>query len=583
MSVLALLLSAGVAHATPLAPLAPLASLAPLAPTLPDHAIKAPRDWSREAPAVTTAALAAAGPAERQRIRWRYALSALADGRPEIAFGALEVMRIDEPDLALSGAFQLARGRALVELGRGADAVAALSSPALAGNSEASAWRLRAFAAAGAAMPALAEIARARPALRARAIPDRAPFLLAAAHAALAAGRPAVTLDLLRFVGANRPEARLLRARALIAQGQPEPAADLFASLAADADPRIAAAAELGSIQAGIALRRLPPKTGLERLDRLAFRWRGDAVERQALFDRVAIAGRIGVPAAQLAAAATLVRYRAAGGGLEPVLTGAQETIAGLLRPGSKVPLAEAAGLYWDYRDLAPNGAAGDALVWQLADRLQEAQLFARAADLLEHQLVERATDVAQGPVSVRVARLWILAGRPDKALEALHLSTQVVFPPAMLTGRQRMEAIALHQLGRTGEALAILQSVPGSGPLQAELLWKQRSWAAYAALSAPALPPPGALSEVQQALVLRQAVTLGMLGREAPLAGLRRRYAAAFARLPTASAFDQLTRPAGEIDAASLSDALAALPTVSPAGEMADLLELAPPPKRGG
>ncbi|URD61385.1 hypothetical protein M8312_02400 [Sphingomonas sp. KRR8] len=574
MTVAALLLSVSVIHGAP---------LAALAPSLQDSAITDPRDWRREPAEKLTAALAVASPAERQQVRWRYALSSLAEGRPEVALAALQVMQIDEPDLALSAAFQLARGRALAELGRGTDSAAVLSGPALAHNPEACAWRLRAFEAAGAPPLALAELSCAKPALRARAVPDRAAFLLAASRAALAAGRPDAALDLLRFVAEHLPEARLLRARALLAQGQGLAALGIFNGLAASPDPRIVSAAELGSIEAGLATHRLAASPALGRLSRLTFHWRGDAIERQALFDRFALATSLRNPSAQLSSAATLVRYRAAGGGLAAVLASAQETLAGLLTPGSKVSLADAAGLYWDYRDLGPNGAAGDALAWQLADRLQEAQLYARAADLLQHQLVERARDVAQGPVSVRVARLWILAGHPDRALEALHLSTDVIFPPAMLQARQRMEAIALHQLGRTGEALAILQSVPGSGALQAELMWKQHSWAAYAAAADPHLPPPHALSEVQQALVLRQAVTLGMLGREAPLAALRQRYAAAFADLPTARAFDQLTRPSGEIDAAGLSDALAALPTASPAGDMADLIELSPPARRGG
>lgn len=573
----AILLAVAAAHGS---------SLAPLAPSLSDAAITGPAGWRAPHDALSAQALAMATPATRQRARWDYARAALATGRPELALGALDVMEAAEPDLSLSAAFGLARGRALTERGRGADAVASLASPALARNPEAAAWRLRAFEQAGAPVLALAELARAKPALRARPIPDRAPFLLAAARAALALGRPAAALDILRFVAEHAPEARLLRARATLALGRPAPAAMLFASLARTADPTIAAAAELGEIESGLALRRLPPRAGIERLATLTFRWRGDSTERQALFARVALARRLDDPAATLAAAATLIRYRAAGGGVEPVLAAAQTTLSGLLDPKAKVALPAAAGLYWDYRDLAPGGAAGDALVWRLADRLQEAQLYARAADLLEHQLAERARDVAQGPVSVRVARLWILAGRPDKALEALHLSTEVIFPPAMLQARQRMEAIALHQLGRSGEALAILQSVPGSGALQAELLWKERQWAAYASLAGSHLPSPRALGAVQQALVLRQAITLGMLGREEALAALRRRYQAAFAGLPNARAFDQLTRPAAGIDPAALSDALAALPSASPAGDLADLIELAPVsavPRRGG
>lgn len=559
------------------------AALAPFAPGLSDTAITGPKDWHHADRGVLTAALAGAPPAERQHVRWRYAIAALADDQPDVALGALETMRLAETDLALAASFQLARARAMVELGRFADAAGSLTAPALARNPEACAWRLRAFEGAGAPALALSEWRCAKPALRARPVRERAPFLLAAARAALGAGRPDLSLDFLRFVGQHAPEARLIRGQALLAQGKALAASALFGELASNADPRLAAAVELGTVRASLAARRLAPAAAAERLTRLTFRWRGDSTERAALLLRFDLATRMRDPGAQLAAAATLLRYRNQGGALAPILATVQATITGLLAPTSRVPLAQAAGLYWDYRDLAPGGAAGDALVWRLADRLQEAQLYARAADLLEHQLAERARDVAQGPVSVRVARLWILAGRADKAIEALKLSADVLFPPALLQARQRMEAVALHQLGRTGEALAVLQSVPGSAALQAELLWKDRDWAAYAALAGPALPAGRRLSEVQQALVLRQAVTLGMLGREPALAQLRRRYADLFAGLPTQRAFDQLTRPAGEMDPAALSDALAALPNASPAGDLADLIELAPPPRRHG
>jgi hypothetical protein len=89
-----------------------------------------------------------------------------------------------------------------------------------------------------------------------------------------------------------------------------------------------------------------------------------------------------------------------------------------------------------------------------------------------------------------------------------------------------------------------------------------------------PALPPPGKLSDVGQAVVLRHAIALAMLQREAALARLRDRYAASFAKLPTAAAFGLLTAKPGTVDPARMANAMASLPSASPAGAIGDLIE---------
>jgi hypothetical protein len=152
--------------------------------------------------------------------------------------------------------------------------------------------------------------------------------------------------------------------------------------------------------------------------------------------------------------------------------------------------------------------------------------LYGRAAELLQYQLTQRAQDVAQGPLSVKVATLHILAGRPDRALAALQETEQPDYTDQMRWDRKRVEAVALHQLGRTDAAMAALDGCPmrcgaRRDPLAVEglgqLRHRERSDAARR---------QGA-GEPAQAAVLRQAVALAMLGREDKLQALRARYAA--------------------------------------------------------
>lgn len=510
--------------------------------------------WRAGEPKAALQALAKAS-SDRQPARWDYARSLIAAGRAADALGVLDVMLQDEPDFGLASPFQLAYGRVLVELGRGPEAIAALDRGRLIQDSEACAWRMRAFVLAGADRLALQQMACAKPALAARAAFERDPFIVVAARAAVRVGQPQVALDWLRFVSAA-PDALVARGEALLALRKGSAARAAFELGQRIGTPGQKADAELGLAQAR--LLAMPSQIAEVRssLDTLAFRWRGGEVEKRALLLSFRLARGQGDDRRALAHAATLVRYHSLGSVLPQLLGNAQGMLAAALSANSRVPLDQAAGLYWDYRDLAPAGGEGDLLALRLADRLQAAGLYQRAAGLLEHQLVARTRDLAQGPLSLRVAKLHILSGRPERALDALRLSSKNKYPAPMWHDRQRVEAVALQLLGRGREALAVLQTVPGSGALQAELLWKQQSWAALADLMGRNLPPPGGLSELRQAMVLRQAITLAMLGREDKLAELRRRYATAFAALPTSKAFDLLTRPAGAIDAEGLAAA---------------------------
>ncbi len=539
--------------------------------------ISGPRGWDGPDRAQALAALAATSGGDRQGARWTYAKSLIAEGRPADALGVIEVMVQDEPDLALLGNVQLARGLALASLTRHQEAVAALSLPSLAANPEACAWRLRALVGAGVYPLAARQIACAQAAVSARPVGQRTPFVLAASDTALALGKPRLALDWLRHIARGDAGAALRRAEAFAALQEHDSARRTLDVARSHGSPEQRATARLFEIRLNVERRAMPPREALRRLETLRFTWRGGPVEEQALRLSYRLAREQNKPFEALRAAATLIRHFPVGPDTAALMQSVQRDMAALLGPDNRMGLAQAAGLFWDYRDLAPGGPAGDRLAGQLADRLQAAGLYGRAAELLEHQLTTRARDVAQGPLSVRVARLHILAGKPDRALAALRRTSHTLLPQSMIWDRQRVEAIALHQRGRTREALVILGDVPGSAGLRTELMWKQRNWEALAAFGAPALPAPGRLTEAAQALVLRHAIALSMLGRSDELAQLRTRYGTAFAALPTARAFDLLTSDRRTITPDGLAEAMSALPSVSPAGDLGDLLEVAP------
>lgn len=530
--------------------------------------------WHGETGEAGWVLLAAARPENRQQRRWSYALGLIAENRGAEALGVLDVMLSSDRDLGLVAPFLLARGVALTLVGHDEEAVSALAAEELAANPEACAWRMRALAHAGAALDAVRQVNCALPAINGRGAEARAPFVLAAAGAAIDAGRPEPALAWLKLFGDRNAEANVLRGRALVATGDVPGGRLRLDRAARNGDSAVRATAKLGMIEAGLATHSLSPADAVKQLDALRFGWRGDAIEQRALEIQLRLASEAHDLRGQLRAGAALIRYFKLGAKAGPMLAELQAALSAALAADSGVPLAEAAGLYWDYRELAPAGGEGDALVLRLADRLQDASLYARAAELLEYQLTRRAQDVAQGPLSVKVAALHILAGRPDRALEAIRTTEQPSYSAAMRQDRKRVEAVALHRLGKVDAANAALEGLPDAATIRAEMRWQVKDWGSF--VTENALPAPKGLSEPAQAAVLRQAVALAMLGREDQLEALRARYAAAFKTLPSSQAFDVLTRKVASIDPAAIGAAMTAIPQASPAGTIGDLLDAA-------
>lgn len=537
--------------------------------------ITGPGGWRTPGQVDDWAGLIAAGPQTRQAARWAYATRQIDVGRGAEAIGALTVMRQDDPELSLVASYRLALGAALMLLDRPADATAALAGEALQSNPEACAWRMLALVRAQLEPQALGQLRCAMPALNARKVKDRARFALAAARAAASLRNPGLSRQLVDSLPADDPAANLMRGRAEIALGNRLEGRMLLAKAARMGSREQRLDAELSVLEDAVQRGAWSTANGGQLRD-LRFVWRGGDVEMRALQLGYLVARRQRDLRATLDAGATLLRYFGGGKDRSALVVQLQETLITTLGPDNPLPLDQVAGLYWDYRDLSPAGGEGDMLVTRLADRLQAAGLYERGAELLDHQLRTRMRDVAQGPVSARVASLFILAGQPKRALAAIRDTEGSSYPDDMLWARHRVEAVALDQLGRFNEALAVLQDVPDGAAIRDELHWRRHDWEALASVPPPA-ETSGAMNDVAQARILRLAVALAMLGREAELADLRARYARAFAGLPTAPAFAALTAPIEAIDPATISAAMAAIPSASPAGDIADLIDAAP------
>ncbi|MFC3578692.1 endoglucanase [Sphingomonas hylomeconis] len=555
-----------VAAAPPTIQPAPSSRLAPFAATLADRDLPAMRGaWPRTDRSAAWAAIAQSTAANRQSARWALAQTLLADRQFADALGVLDTMARDDADLPLVAAWQLAHGIALAALDRPSEALSALGSPSLLGHPEACAWRARAMVATGDMAGARGLLKCALPAIAARTVPDQAPFLLTFADAAVVSDRPRLAIDLLGALDDRDPAANLRRGRALLAAGDIRAGTLLLDRASRSGTPDVRAAAQLALIAQRAAGPAAPPAAATAALDQLLRRWRGDAIEREALDLRWRLAERRGDTRAALAAGATLFRYFDLGAQTAPTLSRLQQQLRAVVSGDARSSVDDIAGTFWDYRDLLPGGAEGEALTAALAERLTAAGLYGRAAELMRTVLDRRPLDAATGPLSVRVAHLYLRADDPEAALRVLRRGAPTVFPQPIQVQRRQIEAIALFRLGKANEALAILDDVPDTAALQAELLWQKRDWPAFARVARRQLPDPRRLDATGQAMVLRQLVALTNIGDAAGVTVLRRRYASAFAPLPSRDAFALLTDPVDALDAAKVDKAFSRLTAANP------------------
>ncbi|AMO72592.1 hypothetical protein [Sphingorhabdus sp. M41] len=552
-------------------------ALAPFAETLAARRLgMGPGYWQAASGATAWRAIAASTSDTRQEARWNYARAMIDSGRFAEAEGALEVMASDEPDVALTGSFALARARARIGMGRYGEGIELLGTARLANQAEACAWRLVALASSGFADQAYLQMNCALPAINARKGAARHIFIFAAASAAIGSGHAPQADIWLSALPLDDQLANILRGYAAARMNKNAAARSVWLAAAAGPVERRRLSARLALAEFAMergAVSRPDLNKALKLANKVRYRWRGDKLERRATLLAYRTATALGDDRAALEAGATLLRYHVQSSSTLPVLRALQTRLAGALQPASKVPLLKAAGMFWDFRDLVPAGAEGDLMASNFATRLQRAGLYRRAADLLQHQMLQRAVGITVGPLSIRVATLYVLAGEAPLAMKILRQTEAIPFPEEMRWDRQRIEAIALANIGRTDEALAILESIPDSAAIAAEIEWRRHNWQALAANPDRVLPRPGQLTALEQTIVLRQAVAHAMLGDEPGLARLRNEFGASFANLPNGEAFVALTGPVAERDTQMLAEALGKMPGASPAGKYADLL----------
>ncbi len=119
-------------------------------------------------------------------------------------------------------------------------------------------------------------------------------------------------------------------------------------------------------------------------------------------------------------------------------------------------------------------------MIRRLADRLVSVDLLDQAAELLQHQVDNRLQGAARAQVATRLAVIYLMNRKPDRALAALRATRIAELPNDELRNqRLLLEARALSDIGRHDVALEVIANIEGREAmrLRSDILWAGKRW----------------------------------------------------------------------------------------------------------
>lgn len=493
----------------------------------------------------------------------RYALAEFyfANGLDAEAEGVLDRLVARAPIAATEVRFQLLHGAVLFGLQRYDEAVREFQRPDLAPLAEAALWRGAAEAAKRDWTKALANLQRGRNVLAAYPPAIRARFELAIARAELGTHDPDGAATTLAFLRNEHPnpatvaESYYLSGAAADQLGKTADAKSDYEKAVASNQMAARVRSKLALTELALKKKRLTPAEAIRRLNTLRFAWGGGVFE-----DRVLrVLGGLYLERHRyrkaLATWRTVVTYFPNLTHTAEIKNRMQATFQQLFLNGGADQLSalKAIGLFYDFRDLTPNNAEGDAIVRKLARRLVSVDLLSQAEQLLHYQMTYR---LSAGPEKARVGaelgKVYLLDQRPKMTLAALNESTTAPLSGNLVEERRNLEVAALVELGRYDDAIqALASATDGSAEtLRAGIYWRARKWPEEVATLGHILGQryanPAPLSTTQRRDVLRLAVALVMSGNDAALERLRTEYAPRLVGTPQAEPFRAITEKIG-------------------------------------
>ncbi len=476
------------------------------------------------------------------------------------AKGVLDVALADERNAAESISALVLRAVAEVMMDRPDDALKDLAEPGVGDQHDAPLWRALAYARQG-------RWAKAREAFK----------TMEAAVATLPVELQRVALkDEMRsaievrdFDGAStdlndfetigvphamEPTIAVLMGRLAEGMGRPEDALAAYRTAADSWDRPAAAQGLLRETVLSYQLGDLKRDDVISQLESLTTIWRGDETEIEAL----KVLAHLYTEEGRYRDAFYVMRSAMAARPDSALTRQIQDEAAAtfdslfLTNKGDTMPAIDALALFYDFRELTPIGARGDEMIRRLADRLVAVDLLDQAADLLQYQVDHRLEGAARAQVATRLAVIYLMDRKPDRALATLRASRAADLSNDLRDQRLLLEARALSDLGRHELALEVIADVTSRPAirLRANILWAARRWDESAEqielMCGDRYKDFQPLNEDERQDIMRAEIGYALAADSLGLGRFRDKYAAKMAETPDARAFEIVSAPLG-------------------------------------
>lgn len=278
-----------------------------------------------------------------------------------------------------------------------------------------------------------------------------------------------------------KPAAMLLSGWLDEALGREKDALSKYQDVTSSVDRQSAAEAKLREINLRQKRNEISNEDALHDLEILAVTWRGDGTEVQVLQILSRMYAELGRYNDSLLAARTATERQANSEAARQVQDEAQALFSQIyLSPkGDSLPPVDALAMFYEFRELTPIGRRGDEMIRRLADRLVAVDLLDQAAELLQYQVDHRLEGAARSQVAARLAMVYLMSRKPDRAIAALRTTRIADLNGELRQQRLLLEARAQSDIGRRELALDIISHVSGREAirLRSDIYWSSRRW----------------------------------------------------------------------------------------------------------
>ncbi|MFZ0375059.1 MAG: tetratricopeptide repeat protein, partial [Xanthobacteraceae bacterium] len=505
--------------------------------------------------------IAAAAPPQ-QRLAPRLALARfyIARGMYPEAKGVLDVALGDERKSAESMTALVLRAVAEVMMNRPDDALKDLSEPGVGDQHDAALWRALAYARQGRWAKARDTFKNMAAAMASLPVELQRVALRDDMRSAIEVGDfNAASDDLNDFhtVGiphAMQPTVAVLMGRLAEGLGRKEDALAAYRTAADSWDRPAAAQGRLRETVLGYQLGDMSRDAVISQLESLTTIWRGDETEVEAL----KILAHLYTEDGRYRDAFYVMRSAMAARPDSALTRQIQDEAAAtfdalfLTNKGDTMPAIDALALFYDFRELTPVGARGDEMIRRLADRLVSVDLLDQAADLLQYQVDHRLEGAARAQVATRLAVIYLMDRKPDRALAVLRASRTGGLSNDLRDQRLLLEARALSDLTRYDLALEVVADVNGrpAERLRADILWAAKRYDEAAEqielMYGDRYKDFTPLNDDERADIMRAEIGYALSSDQLGLGRFGDKYAAKMAATPDAHAFQVVSAPLG-------------------------------------